>query len=89
MSLTCPCCGNLTMPDNGSFPGSFVICPVCFWEDDDVQLDNPDFAGGANRPSLNQARSNYRMFGAKDEQARSLVRPPKASELPPSSDGIS
>jgi hypothetical protein len=35
------------MPDDGSFPGSFVICPVCFWEDDDVQLENPNFAVGA------------------------------------------
>lgn len=71
------------MPDDGSFPGSFVICPVCFWEDDDVQLENPDFSGGANRPSLNQARSNYRTFGAKDEQARSHVRSPRGDELPP------
>jgi hypothetical protein len=86
MSLACPCCGHLTTPDDGSFPGSFVICPVCFWEDDDVQLDNPDFAGGANRPSLNQARSNYRMFGAVDEGARPHARLPKESELPPTND---
>jgi hypothetical protein len=84
MSSACPCCGNLTMPDDGSFPGSFVICPVCFWEDDDVQLDNPNFVGGANRPSLNQARANYRTLGAKDEKARSHVRPPREDELPPS-----
>jgi hypothetical protein len=71
------------MPEDGSFPGSFVICPVCFWEDDDVQLGNPDFAGGANRPSLHQARSNYRAFGAKDEQARLHVRLPRGDELPP------
>jgi len=71
------------MPDDGSSPGSFVICPVCFWEDDDVQFENPDFAGGANRPSLNQARSNYRAFGTADEQARSHVRLPRVDELPP------
>jgi len=71
------------MPDDGSFPGSFVICPVCFWEDDDVQLEDPDFSGGANRPSLNQARTNYQNFRAKDEQARPHVRPPRGEELPP------
>jgi hypothetical protein len=71
------------MPDDGSFPGLFVICAVCFWEDDDVQLENPDFAGGANRPSLNQARESYRTLGAKDEQARPHVRLPREDELPP------
>lgn len=87
MSPACPCCGHLTMPDDGSFPGSFVICPVCFWEDDDVQLGNPDFAGGANRPSLNQARANYRILRAKDEEALSHVRPAREGELPPVGDG--
>lgn len=36
----------------GAAPGSFEICPVCFWKDGAVQLRWPDFAGGANRPSL-------------------------------------
>lgn len=83
MDLACPCCAYLTMPDDGSFPGSFVICPVCFWEDDDMQLHNSSIAGGANRVSLIQARQNYRLFGAIDEQARPHVRAPKIDELPP------
>lgn len=84
MGVACPCCGHMTMPDDGSFPGSFAICPVCFWEDDNVQLDDIDFAGGANQVSLRQARSNYRSFGAVDEQARPYVRSPKADEIPSS-----
>jgi cysteine-rich CPCC protein len=33
-------------------PGSHDICPVCGWEDDDVQLRHPGMAGGANQRSL-------------------------------------
>jgi hypothetical protein len=32
--------------------GTFEICPVCNWEDDDVQFNNPDFRGGANQKAL-------------------------------------
>lgn len=39
----CPCCGHLVFKDA---PGSDEICPVCFWQDDIVQLRWPDFGGG-------------------------------------------
>lgn len=42
----CPCCGYLTLTE--PHYGTFVICDVCFWEDDDVQLLYPDSAVGAN-----------------------------------------
>jgi len=58
----CPCCGFLTVGEPP--PGTFEICDVCGWEDDEVQFDNPDFRGGANYPSLNEARLNYAKFGA-------------------------
>jgi len=58
----CPCCGYLTM--DGSEPGSFDICHVCNWEDDDVQFNNINFTGGANEESLKQARDNFKKFGA-------------------------
>ena len=77
----CPCCGYLTFrhPANGSYD----ICHVCFWEDDPVQLRDADFEGGANVPSLNQARENFARFGAIDERFRDAVRPPRPSEVPP------
>ena len=53
----CPCCGYLTLSD--WFSGSWEICSVCNWEDDDVQFRNPDYEGGANRESLNQARARF------------------------------
>ncbi len=57
----CVCCGNYTLGSEP--PGTFDICPVCFWEDDPVQYDDPDYAGGANGISLNQARVNFAKNG--------------------------
>jgi hypothetical protein len=48
-----------------------------------VQFMDPTFAGGANRPSLEGARRNFREFGANSWQERSAVRPPLAEEVPP------
>lgn len=73
----CPCCGYYTLEDD---PGHFDICPVCFWEDDGIQSDNPDYGGGANVISLNQARENYKKFGACDIVSLDAVRPPTDEE---------
>ena len=78
----CPCCGYLTIPDDGTFPGSYFTCPVCFWEDDDIQYDDPNYRGGANRVSLNEARENYKKFGAKEERLIKQARPPLPDEIP-------
>ncbi|WP_374227976.1 CPCC family cysteine-rich protein [Rhodococcus qingshengii] len=48
----CPCCGYLVFQKS---PGSDDHCPICFWQDDNVQLPCPDFAGGPNRRSLVEA----------------------------------
>ena len=48
----CACCGNpLRFPYD-----CYEICKICGWEDDDIQNDDPDFEGGANDMSLNQAK---------------------------------
>lgn len=51
----CECCGKyeLEMPE-------FEICPICKWEDDPLQGEEPDYSGGANEMSLNQARQAYK-----------------------------
>jgi hypothetical protein len=46
----CPGCGFLTY--DAPPGGSFDICPVCGWEDDYVQLADPEYRGGANGVSL-------------------------------------
>lgn len=53
----CPCCGFYTLESRGNYE----ICPVCFWEDDEVQESEPDMRGGANQASLNEARENFNM----------------------------
>jgi hypothetical protein len=68
----CPCCGHLTLHEP---PGSHQICPVCFWQDDQVQLRWPDRADGANRPCLIEAQQHFQRFGACDEHSRRRVRP--------------
>jgi hypothetical protein len=35
---------------------TFQVCPVCYWEDDEVQLQNTGYEGGAHMVSLNQAK---------------------------------
>ena len=52
----CPVCGKYEFEEYGDFE----ICPVCEWEDDPIQYKEPDYKGGANRMSLNEAREAYK-----------------------------
>lgn len=74
----CPCCGFLVFDGP---PGTHDICPICNWEDDRGQLDDPTFAGGANRVSLMEAQENYRAFGASIASAKSRVRAPGPGDV--------
>lgn len=76
----CPCCGYLTLTSANR--GTFEICPVCCWEDDNVQFDDEDYAGGANRVSLRQARINFALYKVSSIECKRYVRPPKPSEIP-------
>ena len=76
----CPCCGFLTLSEPGT--GSFEICEVCGWEDDDLQAKNPQFSGGANPMSLKEAKKNFASFGAISEEKKAQVRTPLISEHP-------
>lgn len=78
MQFTCSCCGYKTLSD---YPGSYEICPICFWEDDPVQILGPWYEGGANRPSLVQAQLNYQKFGACEEGAEEYTRKPLEGEV--------
>lgn len=55
-SYVCPVCGKYTFERAGEFD----ICEVCGWEDDLVQLDDPDEENCANSMSLNQAKEAWR-----------------------------
>lgn len=49
LEYPCPSCGFLVFDEE---PGSYSICPICGWEDDNVQLKYPAMRGGANGGSL-------------------------------------
>lgn len=68
----CSCCNYRTLDDG---PGCFDICPVCYWEDDYIQRDDPNYRGGANDISLNEARENYKKIGAISTEYLEYVRP--------------
>ncbi len=69
---TCPCCGYKTLEEES--PGSYGICPICYWEDDEVQFDDPDYEGGANQVSLKEGQKNFLEFGACDKEMIDHVR---------------
>lgn len=75
----CPCCGHLVFREP---PGSYEICPICFWEDDVSQLRFPGMGGGANTASLIEGQKNYQEFSACEERVKPYVRPPKQGEQP-------
>ena len=75
----CPCCGFYTFDKKPM--GNYDICPVCFWEDDPFQSQNPDEEEGSNHVSLNQARENFKKFGACEHDMIKNVRPPQKDEL--------
>lgn len=57
----CICCGLGYVDDGGD-----DICIVCGWQDDDIQNDDPDFAGGANTLPLNEYRKDFEEKRKKD-----------------------
>ena len=57
----CPCCDYISLPERSNY----LICPICFWEDDGQDLDDLDSQSGPNHGiTLRQARANFVEFGA-------------------------
>lgn len=78
MRYRCYCCGYYTLSDT-----SDDICHVCGWQDDIYQRENPDNGGGPNfGVSLNEAKNNYRLFGAFSKKYLDKARKPYPEELP-------
>ena len=78
MCYKCPCCGFYTLPEEP--PGTYDICPVCFWEDSFYNYSTPDKICGCNHVSLNEARKNFAAFGACLENLKIFTRPPHENE---------
>lgn len=60
--LQCPCCDYFTLGERAGYE----ICPICFWEDDGIDLDDIDEHSGSNHISLREGRNNFEKFGACD-----------------------
>lgn len=75
--FTCPCCGYKTLKEES--PGSFYICAVCGWEDDNLQFDNPDYAEGANNGiSLREWQKDFYKVEENEKLIfKNLVKPVK------------
>ena len=56
MKHLCPVCGKQEFSEYDSFE----FCHNCGWQDDSIQEEEPDFSGGANDMSLNEAREAYK-----------------------------
>ncbi len=66
----CPCCDYVTLPERGSY----LICPVCYWEDEGLDIDHLDIESGANHGiTLRKGRLNFLEFGACEPEMISNV----------------
>jgi len=76
----CEVCGYLTFATDER--EEYFICPVCFWEDDELH-DDPNEPCEVNHSlSLTEARANYKNFGACEADMIPHVRKPKPEEIP-------
>ena len=69
----CPCCGYMTLSEKP--PGTYLICPICCWED--AAADNEL---GSNRISLRLAQQNFVAFGACEQEWLDYVRTPTPTD---------
>ena len=64
--------------------GSYDICEICGWEDDEVQQRWPGYRGGANGESLCEAQAAFlHRAGADGQVARGARRHPGWRPLRP------
>ncbi len=74
--FACPCCGHRVLEEQLCWS----ICPICYWEDDPVQVADPWYEGAANTQSLFQSQQNYRAFGVMDKRFAEFIRQPSAMD---------
>ena len=75
----CACCRYLTR--SSGEPGTFEICPICYWEEDRLQEEQPTLSGGSNQVSLEKGRTNFLAFGACEQSFQEFCRGPNQSEM--------
>jgi len=56
--IKCPVCKGYDFNEDNDFD----VCDICGWENDGMQLDDPDDWGGSNDLTLNSARLEYMLL---------------------------
>ncbi len=84
----CRACGHRTIvaPPPGP-PGTWQVCPICFWEDTpeqepEIELHWTGHGDRSNSVSLRQAQRNITAFGAAEPSYAGSVRAPLPEEAP-------
>ena len=77
----CDCCRHMTFAETfaDERPSRYDICPVCFWEQDSIGLDDPSAAN--HGLTLRQGQANYAKFGACEKTMVLHVRKPTQEEI--------
>lgn len=61
----CPCCDYISLPERGNY----LICPICFWEDNGQDIDKLDVSSAPNHGiTLREGRANFAEFGACEKE---------------------
>lgn len=69
----CPCCDYVSLPERAQY----IICRVCFWEDDGQDVDELDRPSGPNNGiTLREGRANFERLGACEARFVQNVCPP-------------
>lgn len=66
----CPCCGYKSLEEEP--PGTYLVCPICFWTDDESTKDIHD---------LRLAQLNFVSLGASDSRWLKYIRCPTQEEI--------
>ncbi len=74
--FSCPCCGHFTI--SSPTPGSWEVCPVCFWED---SIGSEDSWGADWEDDLLLAQRAYLKMGASHADWLGKVRTPLPDEM--------
>ena len=83
MKEKCLCCGYKTLPKKVEECICF-ICPVCFWENDIFMkniYDTKEKSDSNGGMTLDEARDNYKNYGACDKKFIDKVRKPNKDEI--------
>lgn len=83
MKDKCLCCGYKTLPKKVEECVAF-ICPICFWENDIFMKDMnyiKEHSDSNRSMTLEQARENFKKYGACDKEFVNKVRKPNTDEI--------